>query len=175
MMELSTEMHVALLSVFIAGCALFVTIWQGRQNHKHNMLSARPFLGALEHYEHDGKVGKLTFELINGGVGPAIIKNFTLLYDGKEVARNNREDYETFLKQLLKDFEILDIFCCLPGAALQVGERITLLSFVYDVEKQKTDFVNKLNLLVDYQCLYQRETFPFDSRRDRSFQGREAA
>lgn len=175
MVGLSADTFVSACAAFIAACALGVTVWQGRQNYKHNMLSVRPFLGALEHFEHDGKVGQLTFELINGGIGPAIITNFTLLYDGKEVARNNREDYETFLKELLKDFEILDIFCCVPGAAIQVGERLNLLTFGYDVKKQNTDFINKLNLLIDYQCLYKGETFKFDSRRDRRFQGRRAA
>ena len=174
-MELSAETYIAFSSAVVAVCALVVTIWQGRQNFRHNMLSVKPFLGALEHYEHDGKHGQLTFELINGGVGPAIIKNFILLYDGKEVARNNREDHEAFLKQLLKDYKIFDISCCIPGAAIQIGERLNLLTFGYDIEKHSIDFINKLNLVVDYQCLYKRETFTFDSRIDRRFHGREAA
>lgn len=171
-MEFSAETYIALASAVVAACALAVTIWQGRQNHRHNMLSVRPFLGALEHYSNEKNVGQITFELINCGVGPAIIKNFTLLYDGKEVSRNNRRTYEEFLQQLLKDFTVVEIFSYAPGAAMQAGETLELLTFQYD-HKQNIDFINKLNLLVDYQCLYQRETFTFDSREARLFQGRE--
>ncbi|MEQ1705816.1 MAG: hypothetical protein ABL867_07605 [Rickettsiales bacterium] len=174
-MEFSADTYIAFASAFVAVCALVVTLWQGRQNYKHNMLSVRPFIGALEHYSNETNPGQITFELINCGVGPAIIKNFTLLYDGKEVSRNNRKTYEEFLKDLLKDYKIVEIFSYAPGAAMQAGEKLQLLTFQYDLKKQNIDFTNKLNLLVDYQCLYQRETFTFDSRDARRFQGREAA
>lgn len=173
MIDFTTEIYIALASAAVAACALGVTILQGRQNHKHNMLSVRPFIGALEHYENVDNIKQITFELINSGVGPAIIKNFTLLYDGKEVARNNRNAYEEFLQKRLKGFKIVEVFSYAPGAAMQAGERLKLLTFEYDIEKQRIDFINKLDLLVDYQCLYQRETFTFDSREHRRFQGRD--
>lgn len=172
MIDLTADTSIALASAAVAACALGVTIWQGRQNHKHNVLSVRPFIGALEHYENVDNIKQITFELINSGVGPAIIKNFVLLYDGKEVTRNNRKAHEDFLQQLLKELRVVEVFSYAPGAAMQTGERLKLLTFEYDMKKQKVDFVDKLDLLVDYQCLYQRETFTFDSREHRRFQGR---
>lgn len=172
-MELPAEISIALASAVIAACALGVTIWQGRQNYKHNKLSVRPFLSTMEYHTEDGNIGQITFALINCGIGPAIIKNFVLLDGDEEVSRNNRKTYDDFIAQKFDGFT--DVFCgsYVPGAAMQAGEKMILLTFRYDMQKQNIDFVHKLNLLADYQCIYQSDTFTYDSRNDRRFHGRE--
>ncbi|MFN8972730.1 MAG: hypothetical protein ACK5VZ_06615 [Alphaproteobacteria bacterium] len=174
-MELSAETYIAFSSAVVAVCALVVTIWQGRQNHKHNMLSVRPFLSTVEYNTEHGSIQQITFMLVNCGIGPAIIKNFVLLNGDEEVSRNNRKTYDDFVEQKCEG--LTDVFrgSYVPGAVMQVGEKIVLLTFKYDMQKQNIDFVHKLNLLVDYQCIYQSNTFTYDSRNDRRFHGREAA
>jgi hypothetical protein len=175
-MNFNAETWIALASAAVALCALGVTVWQGRQNYKHNKLSVRPFLGTFEYSDTlNRKTGRLTFELINCGIGPAIIKNFVLLYDGKEVSRNNRKNYYEFLQNLLADFGELEISMYGPGAAMQIGEKLLLLSFDYDLKKQDIGFADKLNLVVEYQSIYEDEVFTYDSKRDRLFHGEEAA
>jgi hypothetical protein len=171
-MNFDVEIWVAMASAVIAICALGVTIWQGRQNYKHNKLSVRPFLGTFEYRDIiNNNTGRLTFELMNCGIGPAIIKNFVLFYDGKEVSRNNRKTYYAFLQNLLADFGRLEISMYSPGAAMQIGEKLLLLSFDYDFKKQDIGFTNKLNLIVDYQSIYENKVFTYDSKRDRLFHG----
>ena len=171
-MNFDAEIWVATASAVIALCALGVTIWQGRQNYKHNKLSVRPFLGTFMYTDIvNKKTARRTFELMNCGIGPAIIKNFVLLYDGKEVSRNNRKIYYAFLQNLLADFEEVEISGYGPGAAMQIGEKLLLLSFDYNFEKQDISFTNKLNLIVDYQSIYGDEVFTYDSKRDRLFHG----
>ena len=174
-MECSAEIYIAFTSAVVAACALGVTIWQGRQNYKHNKLSVRPFLSTMECHTKQGDIGHVTFELVNCGIGPAIIKNFVLLDSDEEVSRNNRKTYDDFVTHKFEGFT--DVFCgsYVPGAAMQAGEKMVLLTFQYDIQKQNIDFVHKLNLLVDYQCIYQSDAFTYDSRKDRRFHGREVA
>lgn len=173
-MSLDINTSIALASAAVALCALGVTIWQGKQNYKHNKLSVRPFLRTFEYSDTlNSKTGRLTFELMNCGIGPAIIKNFVLLYEGKEVSRNNRKTYYEFLQKLLVDFDNLKISMYGPGAAMQTGEKLLLLSFAYDLKKQDIGFADKLNLIVEYQSIYEDEVFAYDSKRDRLFHGKE--
>lgn len=85
------ETSISLASAAVALCALGVTVWQGRQNNRHNKMSVRPKLTASENYQDDDNERTVSFELINSGFGPAIIKDFILVYDGKEVAKNKRD------------------------------------------------------------------------------------
>ncbi len=174
-MSLDINTSIALASAFVAACALGVTIWQGRQNHKHNKLSVRPLLATMEHHHVTDNIGYVAFELINCGVGPAIIKNFVLLFGDQEVSRNNRKTYDDFLKNKCEGY--MDVYTgqYVPGGAMQAGEKHLLLSFKYDTEKQDVEFAHQLNLLVDYQRIYEDETFTYDSRKDRLFHGREVA
>lgn len=166
---MSIEIFIAFVSAFVAICALGVTIWQRRQNHKHNRLRVRPILTTT--MEHDIETGFVAFHLTNSGVGPAIIKNFVLLFRDKEISRNNWETSDDFLKSKTKGFKDVFIGQYVPGAAMQVGENFLLLSFEYNPGKHKIEFIHHLNLLVDYQCIYQDKTFTYDSRKDRKFHG----
>ncbi len=170
---LDGEIIIQIFSVFIALCALLLTIWQGRQNYKHNKLSVKPHLRIMEHEEsiEDGKV-LIQKSLENCGLGSAIIKDFILLYNNQEVSRNNRATYEEFLNNKFKDMAVeFSIGHYIPNFAINVGESLPLLNLQFDPNNYNTDFLDKLNLIVHYQSIYQDETFTYDSREDRKFHG----
>ena len=98
-MSLDVNTSIALASAFVAACALGVTIWQGRQNYKHNKLSVRPLLATMEHHHTTDNIGHIAFELINCGVGPAIIKNFVLQrnFDLPEVGEKTHATFDNLL------------------------------------------------------------------------------
>lgn len=169
---MSSEIWISLASAVVALCALGVTVWQGRQNDKHNKMSVRPKLTASEDYEDDDKGRTVSFELINAGFGPAIIKDFVLVYDGKEVANNNRKAYEDFLRQLSQDVSFQSLYSFIPDSSLLAGERYELFSFRHK-HGQDISFIDKLNLRVNYQSIYEDEIFVYDSKKDRLFRGRE--
>ena len=166
------ETSISLASAVVAVCALSVTVWQGRQNYKHNKMSVRPKLTASEDYQDDDKGRTVSFELINSGFGPAIIKDFILVYYGKEVSKNNCKGYEDFLMQLSKDVAFQSMYSFIPDSSLLAGERYELFSFRHK-HGQDVSFIDKLNLRVNYQSIYEDETFIYDSKKDRLFQGRE--
>ncbi len=173
-MNFNAETYIALASAIVSLCALGATIWQGRQNYKHNKLSVRPYLGTFEYQDiKTDKIGRLTFTLINCGIGPAIVKNFILLFDGKEVSRNNFKTYNDFFKQKLEGYGDVNVCTYAPSSAIQIGERLELLGFDYIMGKQDISFADKLNIVVEYQSIYQDEVFTYDSRKDRRFHGKE--
>jgi hypothetical protein len=168
------EISISLASAAVALCALGVTVWQGRQNDRHNKISVRPRLTASEDYQDDDNGRAISFGLINSGFGPAIIKDFILIYDGREVAINNRKAYEDFLRQLSKGVIFQSLYSFIPGSSLLAGERYELFSFRHK-HGHDVSFIDKLNMRVNYQSIYEDETWEYDSKKDRCFHGREVA
>lgn len=169
-----SEMWISMASAVVAVCALGVTVWQGNQNYRHNKMSVRPKLTASEDYQDDDNGRVVSFELINAGFGPAIIKDFILVYDGKVVAQNNRKTLEDFLKKLTKDknVELLSLYSFIPDSLLLTEESSEIFSF-YIQHGQDMSFIDKLNIRINYQSIYEDETWEYDSKKDRRFQGRE--
>ena len=69
-------------AIFTAFLALMVSIYEGYEIRKHNRLSVRPHLqNAVE------RTGRIYYSigLKNGGLGPAIIEDFQILANGKEM------------------------------------------------------------------------------------------
>lgn len=161
-------MSIAFVSVVIAVCALGVTIWQGKQNDKHNKLSVRPFLSAKLYWDAKGDTGFFTYELMNCGIGPAIIKDFILFFGDKEVSRNNDQIYRNFLNKKLEKFMEVTPVSYLPGAVMQTKEIQALITFKYNIQNQSPiDFINKLHMVIHYQSIYQDEIFIHDLRTNR--------
>jgi len=83
-------------SAVIALCALGLSIWQGCLARTHNRLSVRPHLTTWTHSDADK--GFYVVELINNGIGPAIIEEFTVKVDGGLVSGDRSEAIENALK-----------------------------------------------------------------------------
>lgn len=66
--------------VLIALSALFVSVWQIRVTHTHNKLSVKPLLD----YFVEQADSTLTVSISNRGIGPAIIKEISFNYEGKD-------------------------------------------------------------------------------------------
>lgn len=173
-MTFNPEMWVALSSVVVAVCALVVTIWQGRQNYKHNKMSVRPLLTTMEKYQDRMNNRIVNFELINSGFGPAIIKDFILVYNNEEVSKNNRKTYEDFMMKKASRFELLNLISFAPNSSIQSDERVELFAMRYNPKTDDASFLEKLNIKINYQSIYGDETFTYDSRKDRLHHGLES-
>lgn len=69
-------------NVIIALCALGLTVWQFNVQRTHNRLSVKPYLTT---WSHRGDDGLLRVDVLNNGVGPALIKCFKVCVDDHEV------------------------------------------------------------------------------------------
>ncbi|MEC8067254.1 MAG: hypothetical protein VX154_05290 [Pseudomonadota bacterium] len=173
-MTFNPEMWVTLSSVVVAVCALVVTIWQGRQNYKHNKMSVKPILVASEDLNEVSKNNyEISCELINTGFGPAIIKEFILIYDGKEVSNNNRTTFLSTLKKLV-GHESFSYYWFAPDSSISAGEAQEVFAFNFK-KGDDISFLEKLNVKINYQSIYGDEAFTYDSRKDRLHHGLEGA
>ncbi|MBO3700667.1 hypothetical protein [Roseivirga sp. E12] len=66
--------------VVIAVCAVVVSVWQVRISQQHNRVSVMPYLNVFSSWQTDST---WRLNLMNEGIGPAIIKSTELTYNGK--------------------------------------------------------------------------------------------
>lgn len=92
------QVIIGISSVVIAICAIVVSIWHGVQTRKHNKLSCKPHLTTWTHIDNDKAF--YFVELINNGLGPALIEKFTVKVDGEIISGERTESIEKALKIL---------------------------------------------------------------------------
>ena len=157
---------------FVAVCALGVTVWQGRQNYKHNRMSVRPQLAVFEYSDTTETEKNVWLELVNSGIGPAIIKDFILLYDGKEVSKNNYKTYKKFLDEKAGNGELVYFAAFVPSSIIPINRPIKPFSFRHK-HGQDNSFIEKLNFYISYQSIYEDEILICDTRKSQHYRGNE--
>ncbi len=159
----------AIVSIFIAVVALSFSIWQGMQNRKHNRLSMYPYLvieGIRDRNNNEAIVG---FTIKNEGIGLAFIKEFVLYYNGKEISRNNGDNYRKFLfGDIVKSEGYKPTKTSHLGfdTLMKVGEERTLWLAEYNPEETDGSIISRLDFYIKYHSIYgkQDKTFIRDSR-----------
>ncbi|MDD2337727.1 MAG: hypothetical protein PHD01_14285 [Geobacteraceae bacterium] len=150
---------IAISAAVIALASLYVAVEQTRLSRKHNRLSVRPFLSI---YRKQFKNHPVEYVLENRGLGPAVIKKFSVLVDNCEVdaANENVLLHALDLLSLSRD----GVGGNLPGKAesLIAGQSIAILQF----GKSKDDpalyqtLLNELPRLkfsIQYQSMYEED------------------
>lgn len=160
---LSLELLVSASSVLIALCALFTTIWQAMQSRKHNKISFRPHLASWSHSRSNQ--GVFAIDLMNNGLGPALIKNFVIKGDGNRIPGNGTKPIEKALKMLFPkdsynaEFEFLGKNHAMPA---QNKCRVIAIKFLDDqgpsADKVEETF-DKADLEVEYESFYGEALF----------------
>ena len=79
-MKLTASDRIALASILIALCAMFLTLWEGREVRRHNRLSVTPILRPYVDLLDSGA----GIFLENIGFGPATIREFVYVIGDKE-------------------------------------------------------------------------------------------
>ncbi len=154
---------IASLSTIIGGCALSLTIWQGKQNDKHNRLSVRPELTIARYISTRGTQIYANVRLINGGFGPALITSVVLFSDDIKVSQT----YYDFAEEKLKEFTKKRFSPLAPRVVIRAGEEYLMASVEYEGDESRLDFIDRLDIEIKYQSIYRDETFTYDSKIDR--------
>lgn len=79
------DVIVSLTAIFISAVSLFVAIQHGKTERDLVAANVWPFPRAILDNNHDGR-GSTAIGVSNGGVGPAKIRTFEMLYRGKPVS-----------------------------------------------------------------------------------------
>lgn len=100
---MSWEAIAGLSSAIIALCALGLTVWQAKIARHHNRLSVTPHLTTWSH--RDVTNNRYSIELLNNGIGPALIESFSIHVDGQLISGDGLELIEKALKILFPQYQ----------------------------------------------------------------------
>jgi len=83
---------ISISAIFVACVAVGISIWQGFETRRHNKLSVKPYLVIRTSTSKSGLSMGVWVE--NDGLGPALIKDFIVYFDGQPTRIDNREAAE---------------------------------------------------------------------------------
>src|SRR3989338_4510805 len=99
---MSWEAIAGFSSAVVAVCALGLTVWQAAITRRHNRLSVTPHLTTWTQFEQ--ATGRYSIEILNNGIGPALIKSFSVQVDGQPIVGEESEPIEKALKVLFPQY-----------------------------------------------------------------------
>ncbi len=164
----------AMMSVIIAGTALWVSIRGDKRSERRANLSVRPFLTTITNQiksEKDTDSLREEVNVENCGNGAAIIKNFILEINGKETARkeitrNDIDKNQEFLENNKSGFDFENVGFMYPNSLLKAGDSQNLYAFEYkEADISKIYLHPKINIRIEYQSIYEDEIFVFNTNR----------
>ncbi len=152
----------------IALCALGTTFWQAYVSRQHNKLSVKPYLTTWTHLQNDGASNIFTVDILNNGVGPALIKSFQIYVDGQEVKGKDDELVKKAFKILFPTYQSEPDYAYMSkGYMMPPREKCHLVKAVFStpievVEKEVEHAKERVRVVVKYESIYQEQQ-TFDS------------
>ncbi|UYP84234.1 hypothetical protein jpw_08670 [Pseudomonas asiatica] len=145
----------SIASIVIALTALAFTWFQIKKTDKHNRLMVTPHISSTTHINSDN--GMLSVHLENNGIGPALIKDFSIEVDGKIIKAD--DEVEEALNVLVKDLPIdkwghesITRNSFLPaGAKIELA---TMISKNYSPEELIKKIDPRVNITIEYTSIY---------------------
>ena len=95
--EFNWELTLGLLGVCIAVCALYTSYFVAKETIRHNKLSVQPKLTTISHTSADSTI---RYELHNGGLGPAVLKEVIVNINGTEFNWTDANEIERCLRHV---------------------------------------------------------------------------
>ena len=132
------------LAVFLAIFAVVISIWQGYEQRRHNRLSVKPILT----FDGITSNNRRMIRLSNDGLGPAIIKRFRIIEDGKiyDAADGNPWNKLSFFSSL----NYSEMYYFDDGATIKPEDTYHLLSWEID-----TTHLLGIELWIEYESIYE--------------------
>lgn len=144
----STEKIQSAIAIFVAFLALFISVWQGCEQRKHNRLSVKPLLG----FDNISMNNAKSIRISNNGLGPAIITSFSIKDEEKILNAIDENPWEYFLKARGIRDSISSMYYFSSGSIIQSGETFTLLQW-----RPTDQRVLNLEIEIQYKSIYEEE------------------
>lgn len=155
-------------ALVVAVCALFVAGYQASATRRHKRLSVRPHVVVTAERLYDGPKACFVVKLRNNGLGPAIIRGYEALLDGKPFNTKNTDEVATKVRELAKrQFLNFRHFHLASGDAFAKDQEVVLLNvelplFIGDVGNKVLEPFERLSTRIAYESVY-GEKFAYDS------------
>ncbi|WP_405881878.1 hypothetical protein OG762_26605 [Streptomyces sp. NBC_01136] len=145
----------------IALGSLYVSIVQSRLSMRHNKQSVRPLL--QQRQIRDRVAHRAGIELINAGLGPAIVTRTLVYLDGEHIGQWTRPTFERVLRQTPEDPEDVEKYALPGGVVLLSGQSVFLLRLTPFDRDRHAGFgdlvLRRLRIEIHYESLYGGEDF----------------
>jgi len=149
---------IAVCAAFIALSATGVSIWQGYLNRVHFRLSVRPHVTVHWNNTSDGRS---IFTMFNNGLGPAIIRSFSIEINGQEIKDSGSGIIYEALKSLGVGALECKSFVPSEGEAYAVNSQLVLMD-LYDLGEKHEKVKAALALMkfkIAYTSIYNENNF----------------
>lgn len=145
-------------STVIALCAFGLTIWQACITRKHNKLSVTPHLTTWMHSDKAKNI--YAVELLNNGIGPALIDSFQIQVDSHPIVGEGTEPMEKALKILFPQYQYSSWQSFVSkGYMMSEKETRNLVTIQFHGEKlpkpEEVEHATKrAQVIIEYQSIY---------------------
>ena len=171
--------HPTLLLTIVTVIALYVSLSEGRRSQKHHEITIQPYITAqmkvsnMEAKDNpDIKLECMEIKIVNRGIGPGVVTNFTLFFDKEPIAMNNHKNARLALKETILDksvgkFTAIELTSITKGDIIAIGEEQVVLVIKYNPKDENDETIDKfykLDLRLDYQSMYEIDMKPCDTR-----------
>lgn len=153
--SLKASDYIAIFSALIAMAALAATFWQAAIARAHNRLSVQPRIDwGTDRYP--GRPVCLFIE--NAGLGPAVIEQFTLVFDGKQYV--NPPDLPPAVHDQIAELRgDVDWLMFSGPAPMASGTRFQLFKATFDSadltgHNEAVKFMDRLGFILEYSSMY---------------------
>jgi len=127
--------------------ATFSAIWHGRQTQKHNRLSVKPILTFSQIFAFTGSEGYAGISIKNDGLGPAIVKKYTVFVKGESFPLATEDNARAILNEIDLDEPWVSYGTVTDsGAAISPGQEIWI--FYLERDRQHEDRIVRANRIV---------------------------
>jgi hypothetical protein len=164
-------------STIIALFALLLTFGQLHTNRKHNRLSVQPHLTSWLYEDEKDKNYIIKALLLNKGIGPALVDEVKVYYQGKMIGDNSdRNKLYDKIDAIIDDQNFghvrKDITTLGKNYALSSGEKLCLLGLTAPLHlsferKIFQDFVDRFDIKIKYKSMYGVRAPEFDSKKEK--------
>jgi hypothetical protein len=146
----------------IALCALVATFWQAYISRKHNRLSVKPHIEIARGFNF--KQQEYFVNILNNGIGPALITKIQFFVDGHEVNVQKSEVFNDIISEIFHLYRykqhyliISDSYMMKPNEEKEFM-KIELLGSIRKFPINNSDEIeqinSRINIEINYQSIY---------------------
>ncbi|MGQ5524137.1 hypothetical protein ACUHMQ_12855 [Chitinimonas sp. PSY-7] len=156
---MTTSDIIAASAALIALCSFYVAKKQAELAREHNRLSVRPFLGI---YRKEFGNHPIEYSVENRGIGPAVIKRFHVLIDGKEVIAPHGNYIHAAMDMLGLDRNEVSGHLLGVNEVLKAGQEVVLVQFPNSdtnksLHKELLGKLPRMKFKILYESIYEEK------------------
>lgn len=166
------ENVIAIMAVLIALITGIFTAYQAFLTRKHNRLSVKPHITTWINEDSADGYYILCCNVMNNGIGPAVIKDYSVFYDGTKIGSNqDRKALEAAIEEKIKTqtgiirqkIEVFGRDYPFPAGAQQTLLEIQIATNLRFDKKPYQDFIDKFDADFIYHSMY-GEQFTYSTK-----------